>query len=284
MSPLGSKARRTAIGRTHQIRRGIWQLILSVPSATSTDMTASLRNCLRRLGQRRCMSAPMDPAVTPLPETRLGVDIGPSCFSAVSPNTSAPEIEKLAAEIRSCRLCAASLPRGPRPVLRFSSTARLLIAAQAPGWRVHESGLPFHDPSGDRLRAWLGLDRATFYDTARVALVPMGFCYPGKGKAGDLPPRPECAETWRARVLAQMRSVQFTLVIGQYAQAWHLGPQARATLTETVRAWRSFYPQLVPLPHPSPRNNLWLRRNPWFEAEVLPAVRAQVARVLEERD
>jgi len=190
------------------------------------------------------------------------------------------EAVELLAEIRSCTLCAASLPAGPRPVLQASPQARLLIAGQAPGRKVHESGVPFDDASGDNLRAWLGIDRATFYDPMQVAILPMGFCYPGTGKSGDLPPRPECAPAWRARVLASMPEIALTLVVGQYAQAWHLGQTAGKNLTRTVRAWASYGARLMPLPHPSPRNNIWLARNKWFAAELLPVLRARVRAAL----
>ena len=183
---------------------------------------------------------------------------------------------KLQTEIRACELCAEHLPLGPRPVFQISRTARILIAGQAPGSKVHASGIPFDDASGDRLRDWLGLDRETFYDASRVAILPMGFCYPGTGKSGDLPPRPECAAAWREKILNELRSVTLTLVIGQYAMDWHLGSRAKATLTETVLAWREFSPKLWPLPHPSPRNNIWLKKNPWFVHEVLPTLREQV--------
>ena len=188
--------------------------------------------------------------------------------------------KKLLAEIRGCRLCAASLPMGPRPVLQASAQARLLIAGQAPGRKVHESGVPFDDASGERLRGWLGIDRATFYDAKCVAILPMGFCYPGTGKSGDLPPRPECPPAWRARVLATMPKIALTLVVGQYAQAWHLGKAAKANLTQTVSAWASYGSQIMPLPHPSPRNNIWLAQNRWFEAELLPVLRKRVAAAL----
>ncbi|QWP77383.1 uracil-DNA glycosylase family protein [Lysobacter sp. K5869] len=191
-----------------------------------------------------------------------------------------PSLPPLLHAIRACTLCAAHLPHGVRPVLQASAAARLLIAGQAPGRKVHESGIPFDDASGERLRDWLGVDRETFYDAARVAIVPMGFCYPGKGKSGDLPPRPECAPAWQARLLPQLRGVRMTLAVGQYAQAWHL-PGA-ASLTQAVAAWRERWPRLVALPHPSPRNNLWLKRNPWFERELVPALREQVARALAE--
>ncbi|SDY01307.1 uracil-DNA glycosylase family protein [Nitrosomonas sp. Nm58] len=183
-------------------------------------------------------------------------------------------------DVRACTLCAEHLPLGPRPVFQVHESARILIAGQAPGKRVHETGIPFNDPSGDRLRAWLGISRETFYDPRQVAILPMGFCFPGTGQSGDLPPRPECALAWRAALLSYLKNLQFTLVLGQYAQAYHL-PNERASLTETVRAWRKNWPDIVPLPHPSPRNNLWLKRNPWFEEELIPALRARVSEVLE---
>lgn len=185
----------------------------------------------------------------------------------------------LLAEVRACRICAEQLPVEPRPVLQALPSARILIAAQAPGRKVHASGVPFDDASGERLRAWTGLSPEVFYDPARVALVPMGFCYPGTGPGGDFPPRPECAPAWRAKILAQLGNIELTLVIGNYAQAWHLAGQHKS-LTEAVAAWRGYLPALVPLPHPSPRNNLWLKRNPWFETDLLPVLRARVAQAL----
>ena len=182
----------------------------------------------------------------------------------------------LLAEVRACTLCAAHLPMGPNPVLQLHPAARLLIAGQAPGRRVHQSGVPFDDASGRRLREWLGLGTGTFYNPEKVAILPMGFCYPGTGRSGDLPPRPECAVAWRARLLGELPRLETTLVLGQYAQRYHFGEAARS-LTDLVGAWREHWPRLVPLPHPSPRNTLWLRRNPWFEAEVLPPLRALVA-------
>ena len=161
----------------------------------------------------------------------------------------------------------------------MQSSARILIASQAPGRKVHETGIPFNDVSGDRLREWLGVTREEFYDGRRVAIVPMGLCYPGTGKAGDLPPRPECAPAWRAQLLARLKKLQLTLVIGQYALRYHL-PDERGALTDTVRAWQKYWPRTVPLPHPSPRNQLWLKRNPWFERDMLPAIRKRVRRVL----
>lgn len=188
----------------------------------------------------------------------------------------AEDMDQLLAEVRACRACAADLPLGPRPVLRASANSRLLIIGQAPGTAVHASGVPWDDPSGDRLRDWLDLSPERFYDESRIAIVPMGFCYPGRGRSGDLPPRPECAELWWARLRAALPAVELTLLVGRYAQAYHLGDRQRRTLTETVRAWRGYLPEHLPLPHPSPRNNLWLRRNPWFESDVLPELRRRV--------
>ncbi|MDA1107201.1 MAG: uracil-DNA glycosylase family protein [Proteobacteria bacterium] len=193
---------------------------------------------------------------------------------------SARHLHQLLTEVRACRACEAHLPLGPRPIVRASTTARLLIVGQAPGTRVHATGLSWNDPSGDRLRAWMGVDRETFYDEARIAVLPMGFCYPGKGKGGDLPPRPECAELWRAPLHAALPQIEFTLLIGQYAQRHYLGKRRKPTLTETVRAWREYLPHYLPLPHPSPRNLMWLRRNPWFECEVVPVLREKVHALL----
>ena len=191
------------------------------------------------------------------------------------------DFEALLAEVRACRICEAQLPHGPRPVVRGTPDARLLIVGQAPGRRVHETGIPFNDPSGDRLRDWMGIDRETFYDESRIAILPMGFCFPGTvPKKGDLPPRPECAAQWRARLLAGLPNIELTLVIGAYAQAWHLAGRTGKTLTETVQAFRDFLPRNLPLPHPSPRNRLWLKKNPWFEAEVVPEMRRRVAALL----
>lgn len=185
----------------------------------------------------------------------------------------------LLAEVRACTLCADHLPLGPRPVLQVHPDARILIAGQAPGRKVHESGVPFEDASGDRLREWMGVDRQTFYDPAQVAILPMGFCYPGRGKSGDLPPRPECAPAWRERLLASLPNILLTLVIGRYAQEYHLG-KSKDSLTSIVRRWEEHWPTVVPMPHPSPRNNIWLRKNPWFEEELLPALRRRVREVL----
>ncbi|MFN0043233.1 MAG: uracil-DNA glycosylase family protein [Alphaproteobacteria bacterium] len=187
------------------------------------------------------------------------------------------KLAKTLAEARACALCAAHLPLGPRPILRATVTARLMIVGQAPGTRVHASGIPWDDPSGDRLRAWLGLDRETFYDERRIAIVPMGFCYPGRDAAGgDNKPRPECAPLWHPRLLPLMPNISLTLLVGGYAQARYLGKAAKSGVAETVRGWRDFAPAFLPTPHPSWRVGLWLNRNPWFEAEIVPALRARV--------
>jgi uracil-DNA glycosylase len=188
----------------------------------------------------------------------------------------------LLADVRACTLCAEHLPLGPRPVLQVHPSARILIAGQAPGRKVHASGVPFDDASGERLRAWMGVTREQFYDATQIAILPMGFCYPGTGRSGDLPPRPECAPAWRSALMARLNKLQLTLIIGQYAQDWHL-PEHEGTLTDTVQAWRKYWPHALPLPHPSPRNNGWLKRNAWFETDVLPALRARVAAVLDDR-
>ncbi|MDA0327645.1 MAG: uracil-DNA glycosylase family protein [Gemmatimonadetes bacterium] len=182
-------------------------------------------------------------------------------------------------EVRACQLCAEHLPHGVRPVVQLNPGARILIAGQAPGRKVHETGIPFDDPSGDRLRDWMGLTTEQFYDPGLVAILPMGFCYPGTGSSGDLPPRPECAPAWRARLLEQLPLIEVTLVIGRYAQLWHLGVPG-VGVTQTVADWTRYWPEVLPLPHPSPRNNRWLKQNPWFAREVLPALRARVADLL----
>jgi uracil-DNA glycosylase len=187
----------------------------------------------------------------------------------------------LVEEVSACRHCAAQLPHEPRPVLRAASSAKLLIIGQAPGTKVHASGIPWDDASGERLREWMGLDKARFYDTRNIAIMPMGLCYPGKGRSGDLPPRPECAPLWHQRVLEQLPAVELTLLIGSYAQQYYLG-DAHRTLTERVQHWRDFAPQYLPLVHPSPRNRLWLARNPWFEEELVPVLRARVRQILGE--
>jgi uracil-DNA glycosylase len=195
-------------------------------------------------------------------------------------------LSRLTAEIAACRICRESsvkpLPHEPRPVVVASRRARILIASQAPGTRVHETGIPFNDRSGDRLRDWLGVSREDFYDPDRFAIVPMGFCFPGQdAKGGDLPPRRECAPRWRKPLLDLMPQIDLVLAIGQYAQAWHMGPQRKPTLSETVRDWRAVFagsqaPRVLPLPHPSWRNTGWLKKNPWFETDFLPFLRTEI--------
>ena len=189
-------------------------------------------------------------------------------------------LDGLLREIRACRICEACLPLGPRPVLQAGSGSRILIASQAPGTRVHQTGIPWNDASGRRLRAWLQMDEATFYDPGCVAIVPMGFCYPGKVGSGDAPPRPECRATWHPRLLPMLQDLRLTLLVGQYAQAYYLGMRRKASLTGTMRAWREYMPAMLPLPHPSPRNVRWFKENPWFEDDVLPTLRARVRKVL----
>ncbi|NOI30660.1 uracil-DNA glycosylase family protein [Vibrio coralliilyticus] len=184
-------------------------------------------------------------------------------------------LEDLVQQIRQCRLCEPNLPLGANPIIQASKEAKLLIIGQAPGTRVHKTSIPWNDPSGDRLRQWLKLDKTAFYDATKIAIMPMGLCYPGKGKSGDLPPRKECAPQWHSKVLEQLPNIGMTLLIGQYAQNYYLQDKPK-TLTETVRAWQQWAPHYLPLPHPSPRNTMWLKRNPWFEAEVVPFIREYV--------
>jgi uracil-DNA glycosylase len=184
-------------------------------------------------------------------------------------------------DIRACRICEKHLPHGVRPVLHVGASPKLFIVGQAPGLRVHETRLSFNDRSGDRLREWIGIDRATFYDDSRIAIAGMSFCFPGYDKNGhDLPPRRECAKTWRARLFEALPEVPLFLLVGRHAQLWHLGDRAKATLTETVQAWRDYAPKFVPLPHPSWRNTGWLKKHSWFEQELLPALRLRVAETL----
>lgn len=189
------------------------------------------------------------------------------------------DFDQLVQQVRACTLCKDVLPEGPRPVVQLSRSSRILVVGQAPSRKVHETGIPFNDPSGDRLRQWMGVDREQFYNEEQVAILPMGFCFPGTGKSGDLPPRPECAETWREALLARLDKVELTLVIGQYAQAWHL-PDSRKSVTDNVKAWREYWPGLLPMPHPSPRNIRWLKSNPWFEQEVTPRLQARIGELL----
>jgi uracil-DNA glycosylase len=187
------------------------------------------------------------------------------------------ELDAFLRELRACTVCAAHLPLGPRPIVRGNASARLLITSQAPGTRVHETGLTFNDRSGDVLRGWLAIDRDAFYDEDRIAIVPMGFCYPGRGaQGGDLPPRKECAPLWHARLLPHYPRIGLTLLVGSYAINYYLKGRTQRTMVETVRSWREYLPDFFPLPHPSWRNVLWTRQNPWFEAEVLPELRRRV--------
>ena len=192
------------------------------------------------------------------------------------------EFLKLLQEVRACEICREHLPLGPRPVVQLDRNARILIAGQAPGRKVHESGVPFDDASGNRLRDWMGVSRDQFYDAKLVAILPMGVCYPGTGSSGDLPPRPECAETWREVLISQLKHVQLTLVIGQYAQDYHLQGKRRS-VTDHVLAWKEYWPNVVPLPHPSPRNNRWLARNPWFEKTLLPRLQLRIVELTKAR-
>ncbi len=177
----------------------------------------------------------------------------------------------------ACNICQAHLPLGARPVFQIDPRAKLLVVGQAPGRRVHDTGIPFNDPSGNRLRNWMGVTRETFYDAGKIAILPMGFCYPGTGKSGDLPPRPECAPKWRHELLALMPHIELTLAIGQYAHEWHLGKTRKATLTETVRNWKEYWPRHLVLPHPSPRNNIWLKINPWFVEDIIPVLQQRIS-------
>ena len=187
---------------------------------------------------------------------------------------------RLKNEIDQCNLCADHLPLGPRPVYQAHPDAKILVVGQAPGTAVHKTGIPFNDPSGDRLRQWMGVSKDVFYDPRQIALVPMGFCYPGRGTGGDLPPRPECANTWRKQLLEHLSRVELTLAIGRYAIDWHLSPGKQLSLTKIVTQWNTYGPDVIPLPHPSPRNTLWLRKNPIVESEIIPVVQTQVARLL----
>jgi len=187
-------------------------------------------------------------------------------------------------DIRSCQACREDLPVDPRPVLSASSSAKLLIVGQAPGIRVHKSGIAWNDASGERLRQWMGIDKDLFYNSTQVAILPMGFCYPGKGKSGDLPPRPLCAKLWRKQLHQYLPQVRLILLIGQYAQRYYLTNRVAnmagnsfVSVTQTVKNWQQYLPTFLPLPHPSPRNNIWLRKNPWFEMDLLPVLRQQVA-------
>lgn len=188
--------------------------------------------------------------------------------------------ERFLADVRACTVCAEHLPAGPRPVLQVSQRAKILIAGQAPGRIVHQTGKPFDDKSGERLRDWLGVGAEQFYDPSLFAIVPMGFCFPGTGKSGDLPPRPECRTTWHDKLFEQLPQLELKIIIGAYGMDYHLGVRQSKTLTQTVKRWREFMPEYLPIPHPSPRNNIWLRRNPWFETEVVPTLQGRIKKVL----
>ena len=193
-------------------------------------------------------------------------------------------MEKLLQEIAACQVCSRFLPLGPRPIITASPKSKIMIVGQAPGLAVHQSGIPWDDKSGDNLRRWLQVDKLTFYDPDQIALIPMGFCYPGKGKSGDQPPRKECAPLWHQKLFDQMPEIKLTILVGQYAQNYYLGKQARRTLTETVRHFEDFRPRYFVLPHPSPRNNIWQAKNEWFTQSVLPKLRSVVKDILQPAD
>ena len=212
------------------------------------------------------------------------------------PGSTTRTLAELLVAVRDCRLCEAHLPLGPRPILRANETARILIVGQAPGLRVHTTGMAWDDASGERLRAWMGVDKEIFYDESRVAIIPMGYCYPGRaaskgkrlgegksgGGGGDLPPRRECAAVWLDQLLARLPHIQLTLLVGQYAQRHFLGSRRHASLAETVQAWQEYAPQFIPLPHPSPRNQPWFKKHPWFEQQLVPALRTQIKALIAE--
>lgn len=181
--------------------------------------------------------------------------------------------------VKECTICEKSLPHGVRPILQINPTAQILIAGQAPGRKAHKSGVPFDDASGDRLRDWMGLSKETFYNPHKVAILPMGFCYPGKGKTGDLPPRPECEPAWREKLLEQLPNIEMVLVLGKYAQTYHFG-KTSSSLTDLVKSWKTYWPSKVPLPHPSPRNNIWLSKNNWFERDLVPLLQKRCRELL----
>lgn len=190
------------------------------------------------------------------------------------------ELERLIQEIQGCRICEANLPLGPRPVLRATRNAKIALIGQAPGTKVHASGIPWDDVSGNRLRDWLGVSKEYFYDSGVFAIIPMGFCFPGTGKSGDLPPRPECAPLWHERLFKEIPGIQITLLIGAYAQKAYLGARRKKNLTETVRNWQEYHPEFFPIVHPSPRNKIWQKRNPWFETLVLPEIKDIIAGIV----
>jgi uracil-DNA glycosylase len=196
------------------------------------------------------------------------------------PQTNYRTLDSLLKAVRGCRACEAHLPLGPRPVLRAGKTARILVVGQAPGVRVHTTGIPWADPSGERLRAWMGVDTDVFYDESRIAIIPMGYCYPGRGNGGDMPPRRECASLWLDHLLAKLPQIELTLLIGQYAQRHFLASRRKPSLAETAKAWREYAPQYIPLPHPSPRNQPWFKRHAWFEEQLVPMLQSRIKTLL----
>jgi uracil-DNA glycosylase len=196
------------------------------------------------------------------------------------PQTNYRTLDSLLKAVRGCRACEAHLPLGPRPVLRAGKTARILVVGQAPGVRVHTTGIPWGDPSGERLRAWMGVDTDVFYDESRIAIIPMGYCYPGRGNDGDMPPRRECASLWLDHLLAKLPQIELTLLIGQYAQRHFLASRRKPSLAETAKAWREYAPQYIPLPHPSPRNQPWFKRHAWFEEQLVPMLQSRIKTLL----
>ena len=198
----------------------------------------------------------------------------------MAPHESSRSVVELLADARGCRACEAHLPLGPRPVLQADAAARILVVGQAPGARVHASGIAWDDRSGARLRAWMGIDAEHFYDPSRVAIMPMGFCYPGRGSSGDLPPRRECAPLWHERLIGQLPKIELTLFVGAYAQARHLRRTGHVSVTRTVHNWRALGPGVIPLPHPSPRNVAWFKANPWFDDELLPVLQQSVRKLI----
>lgn len=196
------------------------------------------------------------------------------------PESAYPTLDALLTAVRNCRACEAHLPLGPRPVLRAAATARILIVGQAPGLRVHTTGIPWDDPSGERLRDWMGVTKDVFYDESRIAIIPMGYCYPGRGGGGDLPPRRECAELWLGPLLAKLPRIELTLLVGLYAQRHFLGARCKPSLAATIEAWRDYAPAYLPLPHPSPRNTPWLQRHSGFDRELVPELRLRIDTIL----
>jgi uracil-DNA glycosylase len=215
---------------------------------------------------------------------RIGFSVGElvsaSALAEKLTATDYPSLDVLLAAVRACRACEGHLPLGPRPVLQASSTARVLIVGQAPGLRVHQSGIPWDDPSGERLREWMGVNKKIFYDASRIAIIPMGYCYPGRGASGDRAPRRECARLWLDHLLAKVPLIELTLLIGHHAQRHFLRSRRKQSLAETIKAWPEYAPQYVPLPHPSPRNTPWFQRHPEFERQLLPELRSRIAALL----